>query len=66
MIKYILIISIFSPGGDHIRNYESGPFDTSSECIKKLKEVKGSPNLYGLNFRLQCVKNKKESLYVQW
>ena len=64
MIKYLLIVSLYSPGGELIRKYDEGPINTKSQCVTRLKEIQKSPDLYGLKYKLQCVRIKKEHDYV--
>jgi hypothetical protein len=60
MIQWVLVISMFSPGGDFIRKYTEGPLNSKQSCVTRLKEIQKDPNLYGLTYKLQCVKLKKE------
>lgn len=60
MFKYFVMVSLFSPGGDFIQKYTEGPLNTQQSCVTRLKEIKKDPNLYGLKYKLQCVKVKKE------
>ena len=61
MFKYFVMVSLFSPGGDFIKKYTDGPLNTKQGCVNRLKEIQKDPNLYGLTYKLQCVKVKKES-----
>lgn len=60
----MLIVSLYSPGGELIRKYDEGPINTKSQCVTRLKEIQKSPDLYGLKYKLQCVRIKKEHDYV--
>jgi hypothetical protein len=64
MIKYLLVISLYSPGGDFIQKYAEGPLNTKDACVQRLKEIKKHPNLYGLNHKMQCIHYKGSNVYA--
>ena len=64
LIKYMIVISVFSPGNDLITKYTEGPLNTKHDCVIRLKELKQHPNLYGLKNKMRCVKYDKDKTYA--
>ena len=56
---WILVISMFSPSGELIREYKEGPIESRKECIARTKEFKATPDLYGIQMKAHCIKDKQ-------
>jgi hypothetical protein len=56
---WILVISMFSPGGELIREYREGPIESRKECVARTKEFKATPDLYGILMKAHCIKDKQ-------
>jgi len=40
MTEWVLIIAMFSPGGDFIDKYAEGPIATKAECVSRQQALK--------------------------
>lgn len=60
-MHWVLVISMFSPSGDFIQKHKEGPIKSEKECIARKSEFNNQPDLYGIQFKTQCVKVKKEA-----
>ena len=58
---WILVISMFSPSGEFMQKYNEGPIKTEKECIARKTEFSKQPDLLGIQFKIQCLKVKKEA-----
>jgi hypothetical protein len=56
---WILVISMYSPAGELIREYKEGPIASGKECIARTKEFKAAPDLYGILMKAHCIKDKQ-------
>ena len=61
---WVLVISLFSPSGEFIQKYKEGPIQSKKECITRLNDFNNQPDLFGIQFKTQCVKVKKEPNYA--
>jgi hypothetical protein len=60
MLTWVLVISIFTPGGDLVNTYQEGPIESKKECIARKKELNDTPNVMSLKITGKCVKLKVE------
>lgn len=60
-MHWVLVISMFSPGGEFIQKYKEGPIKSEKECIARKSEFNNQPDLLGIQFKIKCVKIKKEA-----
>lgn len=61
MMYWVLVISMFSPSGEFMQKYKEGPIQSKKECVARQGEFNNQPDLYGIQFKTQCVKVKKEA-----
>lgn len=64
MIQWMLVVSLFSPGGDFISKTNVGPIGNKQECIDRKTELLKSPDLYDVKIKAKCVKIKREPKYA--
>lgn len=62
-MHWVLVISLFSPSGEFMQKYNEGPIKSKKECIARLNDFNKQPDLFGVQFKTQCVKVKKEPNY---
>ena len=60
MLTWVLVISMFTPGGDLVNTYKEGPIESRKECIARKKELNDSSTLMGLKLKGKCVRLKVE------
>ena len=61
MIKWVLVISIFSPHGEFLRKYTEGPILSQQACEARRMEFRELPTLMGEKIKAQCLRIKDES-----
>ena len=59
MNYWILVITMFAPSGEAIKEYREGPIGSEKECIARTKEFKGVPDLYGIRMKAHCIKDRQ-------
>jgi hypothetical protein len=63
MIQWMLMVSLFSPGGDFISKTNVGPMNSKQLCIDRKNELLQSPEFFDLKIKARCIKIKKEANY---
>jgi hypothetical protein len=58
---WVLVISMFSPSGEFMKKYSEGPIKSAKECVARKTELNNQPDLFGVQFKVQCLKVKKEA-----
>lgn len=65
MTAWVLVISMFSPGGEFIKKYTEGPIDSHAECESRRREFRAQPDLLGVKIRTLCIRLDKSTTYSQ-
>jgi hypothetical protein len=55
---WVLVISIFTPGGDLVNTYQEGPIESKTECIARKKELNDTQNVMSLKITGKCIRLK--------